>query len=99
MFSYYELVGIVSYGVGCNSSVNGKKYTVKCITLHTSWLFAGLKIPGIYSRIGMVVEWIHHLTDSGVYCAKEKVEKEHEGKHIIEVNRKVDKNEAQGGKD
>ena len=67
--------------------------------LHTIWLFAGLKIPGIYSRIGMVVEWIHHLTDSGVYCVKEQVEKEHEGKHIIEVNRKVDKAEGQGGKD
>ena len=51
------------------------------------------------SRIGMVIEWIHHLTDSGVFCAKEKVEKEHEGKHIIEVNRKVDKAEGQGGKD
>ena len=45
----------------------------------------------------MVVEWINHLTDSGVYCAKDQVEKEQEGKHIIEVNRKVDK--AEGGKD
>ena len=53
-----------------------------------------MPMPGIYSRLCMVFEWINHLTDSGLHCAKGQIEKEHKGEYINDVNRKVDKAEG-----
>eukprot|EP00092_Neocalanus_flemingeri_P014247 GFUD01015367.1.p1 GENE.GFUD01015367.1~~GFUD01015367.1.p1 ORF type:complete len:383 (+),score=85.91 GFUD01015367.1:122-1270(+) len=49
---YSELVGVVSFGIGCNSTVNG------------------VKIPGVYGRVSVVVDWIKHLTSDGMFCEK-----------------------------
>jgi len=49
---FYELIGVVSFGIGCNSTVNG------------------VKIPGVYGRVSIVVDWIKHLTSEGTFCRK-----------------------------
>lgn len=49
---FYELIGVVSFGIGCNSTVNG------------------VRIPGVYARVSVVVDWIKHLAAEGVFCQK-----------------------------
>jgi len=49
---FYELICVVSFGVGCNSTANG------------------VKIPGVYARVSIVVDWIKSLTSNGMFCEK-----------------------------
>jgi len=49
---FYELAGVVSFGIGCNSTLNG------------------VRIPGVYARVSVVVDWIKHLTSEGISCER-----------------------------
>ena len=46
----YEIVGIVSYGAGCNSTFNGDAIKLSEPRMFQS-TFAGVKLPGVYTNI------------------------------------------------
>ena len=67
LFRYFELVGVVSYGVGCNSTINGE--TRGSIFNITNQL-TDSKIPGVYSRVSVAVDWIMAHAVEGRFCPR-----------------------------
>jgi len=51
---YYEIVGVVSFGIGCFSTLNGGE--------------AQQQIPGVYARVTSVLDWIEKKTARGRIC-------------------------------
>ena len=53
----YELVGVVSFGIGCDSRINGAcTFSVNkkiCYVLHS-----GKKLSGVYARVTAALDWI-----------------------------------------
>ena len=60
-----ELVGLVSFGVGCNSTLNGRPhFTVSCVIV-LRVTCPGEKLPGVYSRVTEGLDWIRDTISDG----------------------------------
>ena len=52
----YELVGVVSFGVGCDSRIDGKWKLFMNERIHVS--LVGKKLSGVYARVTEALDWI-----------------------------------------
>ena len=40
------------------------------LTSDNNMMTQGVKIPGVYARVSIVVDWIKELTSDGLFCKK-----------------------------
>ena len=61
-----ELVGLVSFGVGCNSTLNGRRhYNIVTHVPVSRVTCPGEKLPGVYSRVSEGLDWIRDTISDG----------------------------------
>ena len=65
---FYQLTGVQSYNMGCNSTFEGRNFWNS--TGHFS-SYAGSKLPNIMTFVPPVTDWIRDNADSGRFCSKE----------------------------
>ena len=65
---FYQLTGVQSYNMGCNSSFEGRN--VKNST-DLSSSSTGSKLPNILTFVPPVTDWIRDNAASGRFCSKE----------------------------
>ena len=59
----FEVIGIISFGIGCNSTIDGKKILIIAIEIYLN--ISGEKLPGVYSRISESLDWIQEVISDG----------------------------------
>ena len=65
---FYQLTGVLSYNMGCNSSFEGRNVRNSTDLSSSS---AGSKLPNILTFVPPVTEWIRDNADTGSFCSKE----------------------------
>ena len=65
---FYELTGVQSYNMGCNSSFEGRNVKNPADLSSSS---TGSRLPNILTFVPPVTDWIRDNADSGRFCSKE----------------------------